>query len=59
MAYFAGAMREVAVYDLSALRAGNRVLGPAIIEAPTTTMVVPEDADVSVDEYLTLRLARR
>ena len=59
MAYFEGAMREVSVYDLVALQAGNLVPGPAIVEAPTTTMVVPADADVSVDEYLALRLVRR
>ena len=59
MAYFDGAMREAAVYDLVALRAGNLVPGPAIVEAPTTTMVVPVDTDVSVDEYLALRLVRR
>ena len=59
MAYFDGAMREVVVYDLLSLRSGNVVPGPAIVEAPTTTMVVPADADVSVDEYLTLRLVRR
>jgi len=59
MAYFESAMREVSVYDLVALQAGNLVPGPAIVEAPTTTMVVPADADVSVDEYLALRLVRR
>lgn len=59
MAYFEGVMREVAVYDLVALQAGNLVPGPAIVEAPTTTMVVPANSDVSVDEYLTLRLVRR
>jgi N-methylhydantoinase A/oxoprolinase/acetone carboxylase beta subunit len=57
-AYFNGKMTQTSVYDLSKLEAGNVIEGPAIIEAPTTTLVVPDDMEVEVDEYLTLRLIR-
>jgi N-methylhydantoinase A/oxoprolinase/acetone carboxylase beta subunit len=39
------------VYRLEDLQCGNMVNGPAIIEAPDTTVVVPEERKVSVDEY--------
>lgn len=57
-AYFGGQMVPTGVYEMGALKAGNVIVGPAIIEAPTTTMVVPQDARVEVDEYLNLRLRR-
>jgi acetone carboxylase beta subunit len=57
-AYFSGRMTQTSVYDMGKLEAGNVIEGPAIIEAPTTTLVVPGDMKVAVDEYLTLRLTR-
>jgi N-methylhydantoinase A len=51
-------MMPTGVYEMGALKAGNVIVGPAIIEAPTTTMVVPQDARVEIDEYLNLRLRR-
>lgn len=57
-AYFDKRMRLVNVYDMEKLRAGNVIMGPSIIEAPTTTMVVPSDARVEIDEYLTLKFKR-
>lgn len=57
-AYFAGQMTEVKVYDMSELQASNSIPGPCIIEAPTTTLVVPEDAKIEIDEYLTMKLRR-
>jgi len=41
--------QDVAIYDYADLAAGHRFSGPAIVEAPTTTVVVPEGADASVD----------
>lgn len=38
----------------SALRPGNRVTGPAVIEHPTTTLVVPPDRAARLDEYRTV-----
>lgn len=43
---------ETNVYDLERLEYGNKVIGPALIESPHTTIVVPPDAIYEVDEYL-------
>jgi N-methylhydantoinase A len=45
------------VYDGYALRAGNTVQGPAIVERMGDSVVVPPGYEASVDSYLTLRLA--
>lgn len=39
------------VYDGAALPSGARIAGPAIIELPSTTIVVPEDFTLDVDAY--------
>jgi len=39
------------VYDGLVLRHGNMVFGPAIVEEPTTTIVVPPDFDLICDSY--------
>jgi N-methylhydantoinase A len=39
------------VFDGLLLKHGNLVLGPAIIEEPTTTIVVPPDFDLICDAY--------
>lgn len=39
------------IYDGTLLRTGNVVTGPAIIEQPGTTIVVPPLAQANVDEY--------
>jgi len=57
-AYFDGKSRQVNVYDMSKLRPSNVLPGPCLIEAPTTTLVVPGNARIEVDEYLTMRLKR-
>jgi len=49
LARFDGAELEVPVYDGEALRAGNRLAGPAIIEETTTTVVVPPLYALHVD----------
>lgn len=40
---------ETPIYDYRALRAGHRIAGPAVIEVPTTTVVVPPGASGVVD----------
>jgi N-methylhydantoinase A/oxoprolinase/acetone carboxylase beta subunit len=45
------------VYDGDALRAGNVVEGPAIIERMGDSVVVPLNYRAAVDRYLTLRLS--
>jgi N-methylhydantoinase A len=44
------------VYDGYALRAGNRIEGPAIIERMGDSVVVPPDFRAQVDPFLTIRL---
>jgi N-methylhydantoinase A len=39
------------VYDGLQLKHGNLVFGPAIIEEPTTTIVVPPDFDLTCDSF--------
>lgn len=58
-AYFNGSIKEVKVYDMTRLQGGNEISGPCIMEAPTTTFVVPEDSWIEVDKYLTMKLKRR
>jgi N-methylhydantoinase A/oxoprolinase/acetone carboxylase beta subunit len=46
-----GDWADTPVYDLAALRPGNRIAGPAIIEAEYTTGVIPPGATFGIDEY--------
>jgi N-methylhydantoinase A len=60
-AWFTGAQagfRTALIYDYGKLDAGNVVDGPAIIETPFTTVVVPPAHKAEVDEYLNLVLYR-
>lgn len=41
--------QKTPIYDYGALRHGHVVEGPAVIEAPTTTVVIPTKASGSVD----------
>jgi N-methylhydantoinase A len=45
------------VYDYRQLRAGHLLTGPAIVEVPTTTVVIPGGTAASVDALgnLTIR----
>jgi N-methylhydantoinase A len=54
----AGGWRDTTVYDYAVLRAGHRLAGPAIVEAPTTTVVVPEGHAAVVDPLGNLALRR-
>ena len=46
-----GAPRDVPVYDGVKLKPGNIISGPAIIEEPTTTVVIPPKVRLSVTAY--------
>lgn len=50
-AFFEGQFIDVPVVDGFRLEAGNRVIGPAIVVQPTTTIVVPPDFDLACDEF--------
>ena len=55
-AYFerAGGFVDASIYDSDRLRAGHIVRGPAVIEAPTTTVVVQPGLAARVDPYLNI-----
>ena len=50
--------RDATIYDCTRLEAGNVVSGPAVIETPFTTVVVPDDHTAEVDAYLNIVLKR-
>jgi N-methylhydantoinase A len=45
------------IYDRDAVSPGQRVAGPAVIEAPDTTMLVHPGQTVRMDEYRNLTLS--
>jgi acetone carboxylase beta subunit len=49
-----GGWREAPVYELSGLLPGSELAGPTIVEAPTTTLVVPPGRRIRMDEYRTI-----
>jgi len=49
--YNKGSWRKAKLYEMDLLESGNEVEGLAIIEAPSTTLVVPEGKKVVVDEW--------
>ncbi|MFC0407466.1 hydantoinase B/oxoprolinase family protein [Roseomonas elaeocarpi] len=55
-AWFEGGWSEATVYDRYALRQGDEISGPAIIEEREATTIVPPGDAVSVDESLNLRI---
>ena len=50
-AWFEGGFVETPVYDEGRLGTGAHLTGPAIVESPFTTVVVPPGATLSVDPY--------
>jgi len=42
---------EADVWHMEALKAGNRITGPAIIESPATTFVVPDGFETTIDGH--------
>jgi N-methylhydantoinase A len=49
-----GRFIDTQVYDYSLLGPGARIKGPAVIELPFTTTLVPPEFQVTVDNYLNL-----
>ena len=52
----AGAFVNCPIYDRYALRAGARLMGPAVIEEHESTVVLGPDAAIEVDQYCNLRV---
>jgi N-methylhydantoinase A len=50
-AWFDGVQVSTPVFDGLALEPGNRIAGPAIVEQPTTTIVITPDAGLACDEW--------
>ena len=50
--------REVAVHDREALRAGHELAGPALVDAPDTTIWVPAGMRATLDTLGTLVMER-
>ncbi|GAA4920340.1 N-methylhydantoinase A [Actinomycetospora succinea] len=49
---------DTPIYDYAALRAGHVITGPAVVEVPTTTVVVPEGRTGTVDELGNLHIVK-
>jgi N-methylhydantoinase A len=49
--YRGGDWTDATLWEMDLLRPGNRLEGPAIVEHPATTLVVPEGQHVQVDEW--------
>jgi acetone carboxylase, beta subunit len=49
--YWKGRWIPAELWEMEMLRPGNVVRGPAIIEHPATTLVVPEAKRIEIDEY--------
>lgn len=52
-----GGYADTDIYDYALLRAGHRIAGPAVIEVPTTTVVVPTGTTGTVDGLGNLLIA--
>jgi N-methylhydantoinase A len=57
--YFGGQFVETPVFDSEKLEAGNIIPGPAIIEVPTTTTVIPPYSECQVDIYNNYTIRRK
>ena len=55
---FEGEWREARLFEMDELEAGNAVRGPAVIEAPATTLYVPSRFRVALDRYRVFELER-
>ncbi|WP_026198005.1 hydantoinase/oxoprolinase family protein [Sciscionella marina] len=51
-----GSRVRTPVYDRAELRAGTRILGPAVIEQLDSTTVVPPGTPATIDEWLNIRI---
>lgn len=49
--YFKGGWRATPVYAREEMRAGNCIQGPALVEAVDTTVLVPPEMSLAIDEY--------
>jgi N-methylhydantoinase A len=57
--YFDGKYMETPVYNSEKLVSGNIIQGPAVIEVPTTTAIIPSGFQCKVDEFGDYIITRR
>lgn len=48
---------EARIFEMAPLQAGNRILGPSIIESPATTLVIPPGYQAKLDSHLVFHLS--
>lgn len=58
-AYIDGQWTSFDIWEMDLLEAGNRIDGPAIIEHPMTTLVIPPQNYVEFDEHRFIRYRRK
>jgi N-methylhydantoinase A len=58
-AYWNGEWTPTPRYRWELLRPGNIVQGPAVIEAPTTTLVLTPNRSATIDEYLSVWIGQQ
>lgn len=49
--YYRGSWEQADVWSMEALQAGNHVTGPAVIESPATTFVLPRGFETTLDKH--------
>ena len=57
--YFDGKWQKARIYAMDKLQCGNVIDGLAIIEGVDTTVMIPRDRKVTVDEYLNMVMEER
>ena len=57
--YWQGAWHDATILDLDRLHAGNVIDGPAVVEAPASTMLVPPDRSARLDSHRIFHLSVR
>jgi N-methylhydantoinase A len=57
--YFGRKWQKTRIYDIARLQCGNAVEGLAILEGINTTVVIPPDRKVTIDEYMNMVMEER
>lgn len=58
-AIFYGRKCETRFFNRRELKSGQKLVGPAVIEEPTTTIVIPPGYEVTIDEYKNILIKRK
>ena len=55
--YWEGRFVNTPIYNWELLENGNEIKGPAIIESVNTTLVIPPNRQISVDDYKNIHMS--